>query len=155
MGRASAGLQRGRPQVLSSLLFSLPSLPLPRSGAEHAASGVLSGFLFSAQGLRRNRGTASSQKGQDGVGRRRACPCRLRSSAFAPNDFSPCVLSASVVFSPATPGLQPSRLLCPWDSPAESTGGGCYFLLRGIFPAQGSNLCLVRLLHHLGSPFPP
>ena len=82
-----------------------------------------------------------------GIAEQENSSCRLRSSAFAPNDFSACVLSASVVFSPATPGLQPTRLLCPWDSPAKSTGGGCHFLLRGIFPTQGLNLCLVRLLH--------
>ena len=29
--------------------------------------------------------------------------------------------------------------LCPWDSPGENTGGGCHFLLQGIFPTQGSN----------------
>ena len=26
-------------------------------------------------------------------------------------------------------GLQPTRLLCPWDSPGKSTGGGCHCLL--------------------------
>ena len=33
----------------------------------------------------------------------------------------------------ATPGLQPFRLLCPWDSPGNSTGVGCHCLLR--FPS--------------------
>ena len=37
-----------------------------------------------------------------------------------------------------------SRLLCPWDFPGQNTGVGCYFLLQGIFPTQGSNLCLLR-----------
>ena len=36
-------------------------------------------------------------------------------------------------------GLQPARLLCPWDSPGKNTGVGCHFLLQGIFPTQGSN----------------
>ena len=27
-------------------------------------------------------------------------------------------------------GLQPTRLLCPWDFPGKSTGVGCYFLLQ-------------------------
>ena len=39
-------------------------------------------------------------------------------------------------------GLQPTRLLCPRDSPGKSTGVGCHFLLQGIFPTQGSNLGL-------------
>ena len=32
------------------------------------------------------------------------------------------------------------------DSPSENTGVGCHFLLQGIFPTQGSNLCLLCLL---------
>ena len=36
-------------------------------------------------------------------------------------------------------GLQPARLLCPWDSPGEKTGVGCHFLLQGIFPPQELN----------------
>ena len=27
-------------------------------------------------------------------------------------------------------GLQPTRLLCPWDSPGRNTGAGCHFLLQ-------------------------
>ena len=58
-------------------------------------------------------------------------------------------------------GLQPTRLLCPWDFPSKNTIVGCHFLLQGIFPAQGLNLCLLGRLHwqtdslplsHLGSP---
>ena len=37
----------------------------------------------------------------------------------------------------------PARLLCPWDSPGKNTGVGCHTLLQGIFPTQGSNLCLL------------
>ena len=28
------------------------------------------------------------------------------------------------------PILQPTRLLCPWDSPGKNTGVGCHFLLQ-------------------------
>ena len=35
----------------------------------------------------------------------------------------------------------------PWDSPGKNTGVGCYSLLQGIFLTQGSNLCLLHLLH--------
>ena len=41
-------------------------------------------------------------------------------------------------------GLQPARLLCPWDFPGKNFGVGYHFLLQGIFPTQGSN---PRLLH--------
>ena len=27
---------------------------------------------------------------------------------------------------------QPTRLLCPWDSPGKNTGVGCHFLLQGM-----------------------
>ena len=33
------------------------------------------------------------------------------------------------------------------DSPGQNTGVGCHALLQGIFPAQGSNLHLLGLLH--------
>ena len=34
-------------------------------------------------------------------------------------------------------GLEPTRLLCPWDFPGKNTGVGCCFLLQGIFLTQG------------------
>ena len=43
-------------------------------------------------------------------------------------------------------------LLYPWDSPGNSTGVGCHFLLQGIFPTQGSNPGLLQCrqtLYHL------
>ena len=48
--------------------------------------------------------------------------------------------------------LQPTRLLCLWDFPGNSTGAGCHFLLQGIFPTQGSNPGLLhcrQMLYHL------
>ena len=36
-------------------------------------------------------------------------------------------------------GLQPTRLLRPWDAPGKNIGVGCHFLLQGIFPTQGLN----------------
>ena len=39
--------------------------------------------------------------------------------------------SCSVVSNSSRPhGLQPTRLLCPWDFPGKSTGVGCHHLLR-------------------------
>ena len=35
--------------------------------------------------------------------------------------------------------LQPSRFLCPWDSPGKNSKVGCHFLLQGIFPTQELN----------------
>ena len=55
-------------------------------------------------------------------------------------------------------GLQPSRLLCPWNSPSKNTGVSSHSLLEGIFPTQGSNLGFLHcrqslyLLSRQGSP---
>ena len=45
--------------------------------------------------------------------------------------------------------LQPTRFLCPWDSPGKKIGEGYHFLFQGIFPTQGWNLHLLCLLHCL------
>ena len=55
-------------------------------------------------------------------------------------------------------GLQPSRLLCPWEFPGKKTREVCHFFLQGIFLTQGSNPCLQHWqvdflpLCHQGSP---
>ena len=57
--------------------------------------------------------------------------------------------------------LQPTRLLCPWDSPGKNTGVGCHAYLQEIFPTQELNMHLLHLLpwqsdslplSHLGGP---
>ena len=58
-----------------------------------------------------------------------------------------CMLSRSVVSNSFQPhGLQPNRLLCPWNSPDRSTEVGYHFLFQGIFPTQRLNPCLLYLL---------
>ena len=55
-------------------------------------------------------------------------------------------------------GLQPARLLCPWDSPGKNPGVGCHALLQGIFPTQGSNPGLLgcrQILYQLSSEGSP
>ena len=39
------------------------------------------------------------------------------------------------------------------DSPGKNTRVDCHFLLQGIFPTQGSNPCLLGLLHLVGRFF--
>ena len=49
-------------------------------------------------------------------------------------------------------------LLCPWNSPSKNTGGGCHFLLQGIFLTQWLNPgfphCrqILYYLNHQGRP---
>ena len=52
------------------------------------------------------------------------CLCMCVSAAAA-------AAVASVTSDSVRPhGLQPTRLLRPWDSPGKNTGVGCYFLLQ-------------------------
>ena len=69
------------------------------------------------------------------------------------------VYARSVMSNSLQPlGLQPSRLLHPWNSSGKNTGVGCHALLQGIFPTQGSNPGLLHCrwirycLSHQGSP---
>ena len=69
------------------------------------------------------------------------------------------VLSCSAMSNSMWPrGLQPSRLLSPWNFPGKDTWVGCHFLLQGIFLTQGLSSCLLHWqadslpLSHLGSP---
>ena len=70
------------------------------------------------------------------------------------------LVSRSVVSASLQPhGLQPTRLLCPWNSPGKNTGVSGHFLLPRICPTQGSNPSLLhcrQILYHLshqGSPW--
>ena len=49
-------------------------------------------------------------------------------------------------------GLQPTRLLCRWNSLGKNTGLDIHSLLQGIFPTQGPNpgfLHHMRILYHM------
>ena len=66
-----------------------------------------------------------------------------------------CVLSHSIVAdSVRCYGLQPVRLLFPWDSPGKNTWVGCHALLQGIFLTQESNLNLLHILHWQAGSLP-
>ena len=63
-----------------------------------------------------------------------------------------CLVSQSCLTLLRPHRLQPTRLLCAWDSPGKNTGVGCHALLQGIFPIQGSNPGLPhcrQILYHL------
>ena len=46
-------------------------------------------------------------------------------------------------------GLEPIRLLCPWDFPGKNTRLGSHSLLQGIFVAQGFNPGVLHYRHIL------
>ena len=60
--------------------------------------------------------------------------------------------SCSVVSNSSRPhGLQPTRLLCPWDFPSKSTGVGCHCLLQMFLKFPQINLSepeLQKNWHH-------
>ena len=63
-----------------------------------------------------------------------------------------CVFVAQSCPTLQTHGLEPARLLCPWNSPGKNNGVGSYSLLQGIFLTQRSNLDLLHcgwILYHL------
>ena len=94
---------------------------------------------------------------------------RIQHMSFGQTQFSPKqwelrvrkseVKSFSRVRLFATPQTVAYRLLCPWDSPGNSTGVDCHSLLQGIFPTWGSNPGLPNCrqtlyrLSHQESPF--
>ena len=89
------------------------------------------------------------------------CSQKTRPCSLTPVEVSSrvYVLSCLIVSGSLRPhGLQPARLLCPWDSPGKNTRVGCHALLQEIFPTQGSNQGLEhcrQILYHLnhqGSP---
>ena len=57
--------------------------------------------------------------------------------------------------SPFAVTLEPSRLLCSWDSLGKNTGVGSHSLLQGIFPIQGSNAGLLHCRQIQPSPGVP
>ena len=61
----------------------------------------------------------------------------------------PCCLIVKSCLTLRPYGLQPARLLRPWDSPGKNTGVGCHCLFQGFFPIQGWNPSLLRW--HRGS----
>ena len=42
-------------------------------------------------------------------------------------------------------GVEPARLLWPWNFSGKNTGVGYHFLLQGIFQMRGSNVCVLSL----------
>ena len=57
-----------------------------------------------------------------------------------PNSLVLCCMCSVMSYSLRLHGLQPARLLCPWNFPGKDTGVVCHFLLQGICPAQGWKL---------------
>ena len=85
--------------------------------------------------LLRSQGFCGDNKGDVGIGV--ICKLKISDKMIKTRLHG----SLSVMSDSVQPhGVQPMRLLCPWDSPGENTGVGCHFPLQGIFSTQVSNL---------------
>ena len=59
---------------------------------------------------------------------------------YPPSQYCCCCLITKLCLTLLRPhGLQPTRLLCSWNSPGKNTGVGCHILLQEIFLTQGLN----------------
>ena len=67
--------------------------------------------------------------------------------------FALIIISCSVISGSLQPhGLQPTRHLCPWNSPGKNTGVGSHSLCQGIFSTQGSNPDVLHCRQILSCP---
>ena len=60
-------------------------------------------------------------------------------SALEPRGWDKSETDSDSVVSDLFATWQPTRLLCPWNSPGKKTGVGCHSLLQGISLTQESN----------------
>ena len=63
-----------------------------------------------------------------------------------------CLVSKSYLILLQPHGLEPARLIYPWDFSGKNTGVGCHFLPQGNFPTQGSNPGLLHSREPPGNP---
>ena len=71
-------------------------------------------------------------------------PCAMQKALVGYLCCCCCCCVASVVSDSVRPHRwQPTRLLCPWDSPCKNTGVGCHFLLQ-LFWSTSLQLGTIR-----------
>ena len=79
---------------------------------------------------------------------------RIESMSIWSTQIILCVCVCACVCVQSCLTLEPTRLLCPWNSPGKDSGVDCHFLLHVNFTTQGSNLYLLHLLHWQASGLP-
>ena len=81
----------------------------------------------------------------DGEARCAAAPVRPSRAPAAVVHFVAVVRSLSLVHSSRPHGLQPTRLLCPWNFPGKNTAVGYHFLLQASRPRDQTHIsCIGR-----------
>ena len=66
------------------------------------------------------------------------CVCVCEVTSVASDSLQPLQARIRAIFS---------RQYSRQNSPGKNTGANCHALLQGIFPTQGSNPCLLGILH--------
>ena len=82
----------------------------------------------------------------------------LKTKEPSDEEFYVCsVTSVTLVVSDSLRpyGLQPTRLVCPWDSPGKNIGVGFHAFLQGTLPAQGSKTVSLALQANSLPTWPP
>ena len=69
--------------------------------------------------------------------------CMCPSISWWPSPCCCCYLAAKLYLTPANPWTVAHQVSLSTGFPRKNTGVGCYLLLQGIFPTQGSNLGLL------------
>ena len=146
-----------RQEYWSGLPFPSPG-DLPDPGIEPASPALAGGFL-TTESPRKTLGVCCCSLTKSGSTLCDPMDCRrpdfpvlhhLPELAQSHVHWVVCVLVAQLWPTLCdSHGLQPTRLLCPWDFPDKDAGVGCRFLLQGIFPTQGLNPGLLHRRHIL------
>ena len=128
---------------LTSVGLPPPRSPYPRlSGSSELATSELTSHLHLAV---RAPGADQGPCGQTSGQGRRPCSyklslhCDTGSSTLSCQQQESWGRSSCAHLHPTlrSHGLQPTRLLCPWDSPGKNTGMGLTFPPRGNLPGPG------------------
>ena len=84
--------------------------------------------------------TEEPGKSHTGVKRPGGVSSNWRAEALSEGGSAVQSLICVCLFGPH--GWQPTRLLCPWDSPGKNTGVGCHALLQDVKPRHSENIML-------------
>ena len=87
-------------------------------------------------------------------GQRSLVGCRLLGRTESDMTEATWQQQVASVLSDSVTAWTVAHILCSWDSSDKNIVVGCHALLHGIFPTEGSNPCLLCLLHWQVGSFP-
>ena len=114
-------------------------------------------FTYQCISLRRSLDAENFIRSHDCKGSQPRSPTRgldLQVTELCIHQFTPalCMHAQSLQLCPTfCHPMEPTRLLCPWDSPGKNTGVGCHSLLQGNLGLQHCRWVLYHLSHQVGA----